>query len=161
MNSTREDTRSRTRASGVGADRVQQPTWDATEKTSGWTGWIAFAAVVMMLMGIFHAIQGLVAIFRDEYYLVSANGLVVALDYTAWGWIHLALGIVVLFAGFALIAGQLWARVVAVALAFFSTLVNIVFLAAYPLWSLAMIALDLVVIWAVTVHGDEMKPRRT
>jgi hypothetical protein len=159
MNSTRDDTRARPRTSGVSADRVQQPTWGGTEKVTGWTGWIGFAAIIMMLMGIFHAIQGLVAIFRDEYYLVSDNGLVVALDYTAWGWIHLALGIVVLGAGFALLAGQVWARVVAVALAFFSTLVNIVFLAAYPLWSLAMIALDLVVIWAVTVHGDEMKVR--
>jgi vacuolar-type H+-ATPase subunit I/STV1 len=161
MNTTQQDTRSRTRSSSSGATRTQEPAWSGTATESGWTGWIAFAAVVMMLMGVFHAIQGLVAIFRDDYYLVSANGLVVALDYTAWGWIHLALGIVVLCAGFALVAGQLWARVVAVSLAFASALVNVVFLAAYPFWSLARIALDVVVIWAVTVHGDDMKVKRS
>lgn len=130
----------------------------AVEGTSGWTGWIVFAGVMMLMMGAFHAIQGLVALFQDTYYLVGSEGLIVQVDYTTWGWVHLILGAVVVLAGIALLAGQMWARVVAVILAFGSALVNIAFLGAYPLWSLMMIAVDVLVIWAVTVHGKEMKP---
>ena len=112
----------------------------------------------MLMVGAFHVIQGIVALVQDTYYLVGQQGLVVSVDYTTWGWVHTILGIVVILAGVALLAGQLWARIVAVILAFGSALVNIAFLAAYPIWSLAMIAIDVVVIWAVTVHGNELKP---
>jgi hypothetical protein len=173
---TREDTRSKARSRSrgdqaqtsdanrtqtPGGEQVQQREWsEAPKETTGWVGWVAFAAVVMIMMGTFHAVQGLVALFQESYYLVGETGLVWQVDYTAWGWIHLVLGIVVLCAGFALFTGQLWARVVALALAFVSAFANVVFLAAYPLWSLTMIALDVLVIWAVTVHGEEMKVRR-
>ena len=125
--------------------------------TSGWTGWIVFAGVMMLMMGAFHVIQGLVALFQDTYYLVGQEGLVVQVDYTTWGWVHTILGAVVILAGVALLAGQMWARIVAIILAFGSALVNIAFLGAYPLWSLTMIAIDVLVIWAVSVHGKEMK----
>ncbi|PXA67359.1 DUF7144 family membrane protein [Cryobacterium arcticum] len=126
--------------------------------TSGWTGWIVFAGVMMLMMGAFHVIQGLVALFQDTYYLVGQEGLVVQVDYTTWGWVHTILGAVVILAGIALLAGQMWARVVAIILAFGSALVNIAFLGAYPLWSITMIAIDVLVIYAVTMHGKEMKP---
>ena len=126
--------------------------------TSGWTGWVVFAGIMMLMVGAFHVIQGIVALVQDTYYLVGQQGLVVSVDYTTWGWVHTILGIVVILAGVALLAGQLWARIVAVILAFGSALVNIAFLAAYPVWSLAMIAIDVLVIWAVTVHGNELKP---
>jgi hypothetical protein len=134
-----------------------QERYGTAEEPSGWIGWIAFAGVMMLLMGAFHAIQGLVALFQDTYYLVGSEGLVVSVDYTTWGWVHLILGVVVVLAGIALLAGQMWARVVAVILAFGSALVNIAFLGAYPLWSLAMLAVDVLVIYAVTVHGREAK----
>ncbi|WP_130178249.1 hypothetical protein [Cryobacterium sp. SO1] len=126
--------------------------------TSGWTGWIVFAGVMMLMMGAFHVIQGLVALFQDTYYLVGQEGLVVQVDYTTWGWVHTILGAVVILAGVALLAGQMWARVIAIILAFGSAMVNIAFLGAYPLWSLTMIAIDVLVIYAVTMHGSEMKP---
>ena len=126
--------------------------------TSGWTGWIVFAGVMMLMMGAFHVIQGLVALFQDTYYLVGQEGLVVQVDYTTWGWVHTILGAVVILAGIALLAGQMWARVVAIILAFGSALVNIAFLGAYPIWSITMIAIDVLVIYAVTMHGKEMKP---
>ena len=129
--------------------------------TSGWTGWIVFAGVMMLMMGAFHVIQGLVALFQDTYYLVGQEGLVVQVDYTTWGWVHTILGAVVILAGIALLAGQMWARIVAIILAFGSALVNIAFLGAYPLWSLTMIAIDVLVIYAVTMHGSEMKPMAT
>ena len=127
---------------------------------SGWTGWVVFGGMMMIILGTFHAFQGLVAIFKDEYYLVGPKGLTVNVDYTAWGWTHLILGIVVVLAGAALMVGQMWARVTAVFLAFVSAVVNVGFLAAYPVWSSLMIGFDVLVIWAVIVHGDEMKALR-
>ncbi|WP_407342633.1 hypothetical protein [Pengzhenrongella phosphoraccumulans] len=124
---------------------------------SGWVGWIAFAGTMMLLLGSFHVIQGLIALFQQEYYLVGANGLTVHLDYTQWGWTHVILGVLVIGAGIGLLAGQMWARVIAVILAFASAIVNVGFLAAYPVWSTIMIAVDVLVIWAVIVHGREMK----
>jgi hypothetical protein len=78
-------------------------------------------------------------------------------DYTTWGWIHLLGGGIMAAAGLGLLVGQMWARVVAVLLAMVSAIVNVLFLAAYPLWSLIMITLALLVVWAVIVHGSEMK----
>jgi hypothetical protein len=131
----------------------------SAEQTTGWVGWIVFAGVMMLVLGMFHAFQGLIALFQNDYYLVAANGLTVHLDYTAWGWTHLIFGIVVVAAGAALLLGQMWARVAAVVLAVVSAVVNAGFLAAYPVWSAIMIAVDILVIWALTVHGGEMRAR--
>ncbi len=133
------------------------PRSDYESHATGWTGWIAFAGVIMVLLGILHAFQGLVALFKDDYFLVGRNGLAVNIDYTEWGWTHLILGIVIAFAGAALWAGQMWARIVAVLLAMLSVVVNIGFLAAFPIWSTIMITMDVLIIWAVMVHGREMK----
>lgn len=140
----------------VGATVPRQASRAEPEPT-GWVGWIMFAGAMMLMLGSFHVIQGLVAIFDDKYYLVGKNGLTVSADYTAWGWTHVILGAIVIAAGAALFVGQMWARVVAVGVAFLSAILNIGFLAAFPIWSTTMIALDVLVIWAVTVHGREMK----
>lgn len=125
---------------------------------SAWVGWIAFAGVIMTMLGTFHIIQGLVALFNDEYFLVGESGLVVNVDFTAWGWVHLIGGIVVLVAGLCVFAGQIWARVVGTLVALGSAVVNVAFLGAYPIWSTIMIALAVVVILALTVHGSDIKP---
>lgn len=125
---------------------------------SPWVGWIAFAGVLMVIIGTLHAFQGLIAIFKDEYFVISDSGLAVSLDFTAWGWTHLVVGTIVVIAGLCVMAGQMWARIVGVLLAAWSILVNVAFLAAYPFWSLIMIALAVVVIMALTVHGSEIKP---
>ncbi len=127
-------------------------------RASPWVGWIGFAGVLMVILGAVHAFQGLVGIFKDEYFLVSSNGLALKLDFTAWGWVHLILGVVILVAGLCVMAGQMWARIVGVIVAAVSLLANVAFLAAYPLWSLIMIAMDIVIIMALTVHGSEIKP---
>ncbi len=126
-------------------------------QTTGWTGWIAFAGAMLVLLGCFHAIQGLIALFQDEYYLVADSGLALHVDYTAWGITHLLLGLLVAYAGYSLFAGKTWARIIAVIVAVLSALVNVGFLAAYPVWSSIMIAIDILIIFAVTVHGKEMK----
>lgn len=128
--------------------------------TSGWVGWIAFAGVMMILLGGLHVFQGIVALVKDEYFLVTSNGLAVNVDFTAWGWTHLIGGALVILAGFGVLAGQMWARVVGVIVAVVSVLINVAFLAAYPFWSLTMIALGIVVIMALTVHGADIKAQR-
>ena len=124
---------------------------------SPWVGWIAFAGVLMVILGALHAFQGLVAIFKDEYFLVSSSGLAVKFDFTTLGWVYLVVGTIVVIAGLCVLGGQMWARIVGVFLAALSLLVNVAFLAAYPLWSLVMIALDIVIIMALTVHGSEIR----
>ena len=126
-------------------------------ETTGWVGWVTFAGVMMLLLGIFHAIAGFVGIFKDDYYLVGKEGLLVQVDYTTWGWFHLIWGIVVVLAGIGLLAGQMWARVVGVIIAMGSAIINVAFLSAYPIWSAIMITIDILVIWAITDHGREMK----
>jgi hypothetical protein len=124
---------------------------------TGWVGWIFFAGVMMIMIGIFHACAGLVALFNDEWFVVGKSGLAVSVDYTAWGWVHLIAGVVVALAGFGVMVGQMWARVLGVVLAVVSAIVNIGFLAAYPVWSAILITLDVLVIYALTVHGREVK----
>lgn len=130
------------------------------EEPTMWVGWIVFGGMMMIMLGAFHAIQGLVALLRDEYFLVGKNGLTVKVDFTAWGWTHLVLGAVVVATGIAVMYGQMWARVTGVVIAMLSAIVNVAFLAAYPIWSAMMIAFDVLVIWALTVHGGEMKAAR-
>jgi hypothetical protein len=124
---------------------------------TGWVGWIAFAGTMMVLLGSFHVIEGLVAVFKDDYFVVGRSGLVVNVNYTTWGWVHIIGGLIIAGAGVALFTGKFWARTVGVLLAMVSAIVNISFLSAYPIWSTIMITVDILVIWALTVHGNEMK----
>ena len=128
-----------------------------TRGQTGWVGWVVFAGMMLVMLGVFHIIEGLVAIFRDEVFLVGPKGLVVNVDYTAWGWAHVIGGALGILVGACLLAGQMWARVVAVIVAMLSAIVNMAFLPAYPVWSAILITLDVLVIWAVTVHGSEIK----
>jgi hypothetical protein len=129
--------------------RAKQPT--------GWVGMVLFAGVMLMLLGGFQAIEGLVAIFRDEYFVTTNSGLVLTLDYTAWGWTHLLLGIIAVLAGIGIFLGQMWARVVGIIVAVISALANLMFLPAYPVWGAIMIATDVLVIYALSMHGREVK----
>jgi hypothetical protein len=147
------DTRRTQDSKGVGAPYGGHR---GTERTA-WVGWIMFAGVMMIMLGVFEAIEGLVAIFNDEYYLVAGRDLIVSVDYTTWGWVHLLLGIVIIAAGLGVMVGQMWARLVGIILAVLSAVVNIAFLAAYPVWSTIVITIDVLVIYALTVHGREAK----
>ena len=98
-----------------------------------------------------------VALFDDTYYLVADSGLVVSVDYTTWGWIHLLLGVVAAAAGLAVMAGRMWGRTVGIILAVISAIVNMLFIAAYPVWSIIIITLDVIIIYALAVHGGEAK----
>jgi hypothetical protein len=126
---------------------------------TGWVGWVVFAGLMLILLGFFQAIEGLVAIFDEGYYLVGPEGLVVNVDYTAWGWVHLIIGVIAVATGFGLIAGNTAARVVGIVLAIVSAVLNLAFLAAYPVWSTIVIAVDVIVIYAIVVHGRELQNR--
>jgi hypothetical protein len=115
-----------------------------------------FAGLMMLMLGMFQAIEGLVALFNDEWYAVTRRGLVFSADYTVWGWVHLILGIVVVFAGIAVLNGRVWGRAVGIVLALVSAVANLAFIAAYPAWSILIIAIDIFVIYALAVHGDEL-----
>jgi len=130
---------------------------DPNREQTAWVGWIVFAATMMVLLGTFHAIQGLVALFKDDYYLVAKSGLALSVDFTTWGWIHLIIGLIIAGAGVGLFAGHMWARIVGVLMAMLSAVANLGFLSAFPVWSALMILLDMLVIWAITVHGAEIR----
>jgi hypothetical protein len=127
--------------------------YDTAPRPSGWAiGGLTFASTMMVLIGIFQAFAGLGAIIDDEFFVVTKN-YAFDLDVTAWGWIHLILGIVVLGAGFALWAGKAWAAITALFLAMLSALANFFFIPYYPFWSLLVIALAVWVIWSLTRPG--------
>jgi hypothetical protein len=129
----------------------------ADRETSGWAvGFILFAAIMMIMVGIFQAIQGLIAIFENEFYVATRNYLF-QFDATTWGWIHLLVGLLVAFAGWGLLSGKTWARVVAITLALLSAVANFLFIPYYPFWSLLIITLDVFVIWAIAAHGGGMR----
>ena len=123
---------------------------------TGWTGWVVFAAFMMMLLGTFQAVEGVVAIFDNGYYHVRESGLVINVDYTVWGWTHLLLGLLIVFAGVAVLSGSVLARTVGVVLAGVSALLNLLFLPAHPVWSVIIVTVDVLVIYALIVHGREL-----
>jgi hypothetical protein len=129
----------------------------AERETSGTAvGFILFAAIMMLMVGVFQAIEGLVAIFENEFYVATRNYLF-QFDATTWGWIHLIGGIIVALAGWGLLSGQTWARTVAIIVAVLSAIANFAFIPYYPFWSLLIITLDIFVIWAVVAHGGSMR----
>jgi hypothetical protein len=128
-------------------------------QTSGWAaGGILFAGLMMIMVGIWQAVEGLIAIFENEFYVATRNYLF-QFDVTTWGWIHLLLGLVMAVAGWGLFSGRTWARVLAITVAVLSAIANFLWLPYYPFWSLLIIAVDIFVIWAVAAHGGELRDR--
>lgn len=143
--------------SPTGTNRTDPGTDDIT----GWVGWVLFAGILMFSVGLFNIIEGLVAVFDDKYYLVARSGLVVQVDYTIWGWVLVAFGALLAVAGYGVLAGQTWARVVGVIAAVLNAVVNLAFISAYPIWIVLTITLDVIVIYALVVHGREAKAFRS
>ncbi|OXM48597.1 DUF7144 family membrane protein [Amycolatopsis alba] len=141
-----------TAATGTGPPSPPEP---AVARSRRRSGWIWFAGSITVMAGLFTAVEGLVALFDRNFYLLGPSGLLV-FDLGAWGWIHLIVGALAVLAGSALFTGAPWARIITVVLAGFNALGQLVFLSAYPIWGIVVIALDVLVIWAVLVHGDEV-----
>ena len=132
--------------SGVGGRETSGPA----------AGFIVFAAVMMIMIGIFHVIDGLVALFDKGFYVVG-RAYTFQFDTTSWGWIHLVLGVIIAFAGWGLLSGRTWARVVAITVAVLSAIANFLWLPYYPFWAITAIVIDVFVIWAVAAHGREFR----
>ena len=126
-----------------------------TKPSSAAVGLTVFAAVMLIMVGTFQAIAGVVALFNDTFYVVGEK-YTFQFDVTTWGWIHLILGIVIAVAGYFLFRGAVWARTVGVILASISAVVNFAWLPHYPIWAIAIITLDVFIIWALTAHGRDI-----
>lgn len=128
----------------------------------GWAfGFTVFAGVMMVIIGVYQAIVGLSAIIQDTFYRVTPN-YVFAFNVTGWGWIHLVFGVILVVVGFSILAGQTWARVAGIVLAALSAIANFLFIPYYPLWSILIIALDILVISALASYdGSGRQPTTT
>lgn len=123
-------------------------------KVTGWVGWIWFAAMMLVMSGAFNVITGLYALHDDQLYVPSRFGLLL-LNLTGWGWVHLVTGVLLVLVGCAVAAGQRWARVIAAVLAMLNALAQLTWIAVNPWWSVLVIAIDVFVLYALTVHGEE------
>jgi len=119
-------------------------------------GWVAFAGMLMLIVGSIDFFQGLIALFEDEYFVVTASGFLVV-DLTAWGWIMLIWGALLVLAGLALIAAQGWARWFAIVVVSLNFIAQLGFLgnSQYPLWSLTVMALNIIILYALTARWSE------
>jgi hypothetical protein len=124
---------------------------------SRWTGWVTFAATMIGIVGVFQIANGFTALFRSGTYVVGTERLVVDVDYTAWGWVHLLLGLVAIAASLGLLVGQTWARVIGIIMAVASAVTNLAFIPAYPVGSSLVIILDVLIIYVLAVHGGEAR----
>ena len=124
---------------------------------SGWVGWAVFAGFMMMITGLFQAIAGLTGLLKHNWYVVSTADKLLVFNYQTWGWIDLLVGLFILLAGVSVLHGSVWARVVGVLLASVSAVAALASINLYPIWSVIIITIDVLVIYALTVHGGELK----
>lgn len=119
-------------------------------------GWIGFAGILMLIIGSIDFFQGLIALLEDEYFIVTASGFLVV-DLTTWGWIMLIWGVLLALAGFGLLGGQGWARWFAIVLVSLNFIAQLGFLgnSEFPLWSLTVMALNVIVLYALTARWSE------
>ena len=133
----------------------ERPVDDALQTSGGAVGLTALAGILMFMLGGWWIIAGLVAIVNDDFYVVTQEWIF-EFSTTSWGWIHLILGIVVLFAGIGVFSAAVWARTVGVILAGISGLVAFAWLPYYPVWAILFVTLSVFVIWALTAHGRDI-----
>ena len=126
------------------------------QQASGWAvGWTAFAGIMMIMLGGWWILAGLATLFEEEFFVVTQDWIF-KFDITAWGWIHLILGIVIVAAAFALFTGAVWARTVGVILALIAGLVAVSWIPWYPVWGVLFVAAAVAVTWALTAHGKDI-----
>jgi hypothetical protein len=116
------------------------------------SGLTTLAGVLLLVSGLWSFFIGLAGLIKNQFFVVTSN-YSFKLDVTSWGWIHLILGIVVALVGIGLLLGQRWARIVGVIVAALSLMANFLFLPYYPFWSILVIFLDVMIIWALLVYG--------
>jgi len=131
----------------------------ASGKTGGaWTGWVGFAGIVMIVIGGLNVVEGLIAVIRGQYYVLTADQILLV-DFRTWGWILIVWGVIVALAGCGLLAASAWARWFTIIVAGLNIFIQLGFVGSsqYPLWALTVLALNIVVFYALTVRWDEAK----
>jgi hypothetical protein len=138
---------------------ARQPAEPRTVERRGLAGigWMVYAGAVMIVLGGFQAIWGFTSLFNTNYFIVASSGLAIAFNYTAWAWIHIAIAILLICTGVAILMGRPWGRYAGIVLAALAALGNFLAMAAFPVWSIVMIAVDIAVIYALAVHGRELE----
>jgi hypothetical protein len=119
-------------------------------------GWALFAAIMLMIGGMFQIIAGIAAIVEDDFFVVGAKW-VFEFDVTTWGWIHIILGGLLILVGAGILTGNVAARTVGVIIAGLSAIANFAYLPYYPVWAIIVIAIDVAIIWALTAHGRDVE----
>src|SRR3954452_16138763 len=129
-------------------------------KGGGWATFLVdYAGVMLVLTGLFQAMEGIAALFNNNVFSASVD-YIYRFDPAVWGWIHIVVGILLGVAGFYLLTGKLWARIIGIIAACLGALSNFLFIPYYPVWSVLIIALDLLVIWALIFHGRDVAEAR-
>ena len=131
-----------------------------SDSLTTWVGWVAFAGIAMATAGIVNIIQGFIAVFNDDYYRPAGSGPIATVDYAVWGWVLVGTGLLLVVTGYGIIFGRTWADIVGVLLAAGDAILNFAFISSYPIWGILALSLDVIVIYAVTVHGREAKVLR-
>ncbi len=124
-------------------------------EVTGWVGWVGFASFMLMLGGFFSVVSGFVAMFKHTAVFTGTG--IYLLDHTQWGLVHLLVGLLAMLAASSLARGGAYGRIVAVLVALSSAVLHLAFMPIYPFWSAAIIVVDVLVIFAVTVHGKEVE----
>ena len=120
------------------------------------TGWDILASVLLVISGLLHLMEGLVALYNNNVYLVTEKALV-AFNFTAWGWIHIILSIILLTAASSVLVGGYWGRTIGVIVASLSIVANMAFMSSYPIWSIVMITIDSFIIYALILRAGALR----
>jgi hypothetical protein len=153
MTDSRPDTRSNWQAESRAHEiAVGQP--------RGWAEGLVFAGMLLGLVGLFEVIAGVTALFNDTVYVVRSDRLVISVDYTVWGWAHLVFGVLALVTAYFLVRGTRLGLTLGIVVAALVAVVNLLFLPAYPWWSTLAIAFNVLVIYAISKHGEELRALR-
>ena len=124
-------------------------------EVSGWAvGFAWFAASMLILIGAFQFFEGLAAVIENEFFVVGPN-YVYEFDVTAWGWIHMILGVIVFIAGWGVFSGKEWARAVGIGVAILAAIAQFFYIPYYPVWAVLIIALCVACIWALAAYGRD------
>ena len=129
---------------------------DTRRSTTSTTGWARFAGILLIVSGVWSVLTGIAGILEDKIFVTSSQ-YVYAFDLTAWGWVHTILGVAAVAAGVGVLKATAWGRMLGVALASASLLVNFAFIPYYPIWSIVVGALDVLIIWQLASQpwGDD------
>jgi hypothetical protein len=117
------------------------------------SGWVTFAAVMLLIAGVLSVVYGIAAI-GDSSFFVNNQRYILSNLHT-WGWVTLVLGVIQISAGLSLLGGGLYGRIIGIAAAALSAIAAMLSIPAYPFWSLAIFALDIVIIHQIATRGTE------